>query len=83
LTSSEIQLGKYMVACLIERKPKTAVYNIVSVHHANIIGQVRWYGPWRQYVFEPEPLTVWNHICLQEIRDFLQKLMDARKREAK
>jgi hypothetical protein len=78
----EIQLGKYIIAGLSESKPKTAVYDIISVHHRNKIGEVRWYSPWRQYVFEPEPLTVWNRDCLQDISVFLQKLMDARKKEA-
>jgi hypothetical protein len=79
VTSPEIPLGKYMVARLVESKSKTAVYDIISVHHGTKLGQIRWYGPWRQYVSEPEPRTIWNEGCHEAMRDFLRKLMDAKK----
>ena len=79
----EISLGKYMIARLIETKPKTAVYNILSTHHGAKLGQIKWYGPWRQYVFESEPLTIFNRDCMLAICGFLQGFMDARKKEAK
>ena len=82
MATPEIMLGKYMIARLIETKPKTAVYDIISVHHGTKLGQIKWYGPWRQYIFEPEPLTIFNRDCMLAICGFLQGLMDAWKKEA-
>ena len=69
---------------LIAKKHKTSVYAIVSKSSGDVLGHIRWYFGWRQYIFEPETTedTIWNRGCLQEVIDFLQRLMDERK-EAK
>lgn len=38
----------------------------------NFIGFVRWYGPWRKYIFEPEPRTIFEQDCLRDIADFCE-----------
>ena len=40
-----------------------------------VLGKVCWYSPWRQYVFEPEPRTLFNATCLTELRTFLSAEM--------
>lgn len=74
-------MKKYVDFELAERKPKTAVYRVVSKSNRETLGSVYWYGPWRQYVFQPEPETIWSHGCMQQVLDFIQKLMEERKKE--
>ena len=46
------------------RNSRTAVF----------LGEIKWYGPWRQYCFEPRQNTIFNKTCLQDIVDVLQTL---------
>lgn len=46
------------------------------------LGQVKWYGAWRRYVFYPEVETLFDARCLAEIQKFLDARMNERK-EAK
>ena len=71
----------YIYFELIAKKPKTSVYAIRSKSSGDVLGHIRWYFGWRQYIFEPETSedTIWNIGCLREVIDFLQKLMDDRK----
>lgn len=50
---------------------KTEEWNIVNNSSRTKIGSIVWYGPWRQYIFEPSEDTVWNSGCLREIQEFL------------
>ena len=38
------------------------------------LGQVMFYGPWRQYCYFPKGDTVLNKTCLDNIAEFLQKV---------
>jgi len=62
-----------------ESKTKTDVFNIVSVSGRNILGQIKWFGRWRQYCFFPSNKTIFNKGCLEDINNFITQLMDARK----
>jgi hypothetical protein len=73
-------LKKYLDFQLLEKKPKTAVYHVVSKSSGQSLGRIYWYGPWRQYIFEPESETIWSCGCMQEVMNFIQKLMLKRKR---
>lgn len=54
-------------------KRKTNVWDVVSITHGNVLGQIRWYGPWRQYVFRPAQDTIWSKGCLEDIEKFLKE----------
>ena len=43
------------------------------------LGEVRWWGSWRQYTFQPSPNTVFSKDCMLDIIDFINQLMEARK----
>lgn len=60
-------------------KRKTKVYNVVSIEYGTILGRIHWHWPWRQYVFEPSPNTIWSRGCQEEVTNFLEKLMKERK----
>lgn len=44
------------------------------------IGEIRWYGPWRQYCFVPFIDTIYSAGCLRDIADFIGQLMADRRR---
>ena len=59
---------------------KTRIFQILTKDEvAFVLGYIKWYGPWRQYTFQPEGGTVFEHQCLQDIRAFLVHLMEVRK----
>lgn len=46
-------------------------WTVDAVRSGDLLGQVEWYARWRQYVFIPEPGTVFNRGCLHDIADFV------------
>jgi len=62
------------------RERKTERIHVVSKSHGVILGDISWYGPWRQYVFFPDDDTLFNRACLRDIADFLDELMEAKKK---
>jgi len=69
---------KYLKFKLIEKKEKTEVWEISSKLHGFRLGVIKWYGSWRQYAFFPEPETVFNKECMEDISDFIIDLMTER-----
>jgi hypothetical protein len=49
---------------------KTCIWNVKSVGNSASLGQVRWFGAWRKYVFYPAPNTLFDYYCLQDIALF-------------
>jgi len=74
--------SKYIEFMLIEKKPKTDVFAIISKSHLDQLGIIKWYAPWRQYCFFPEEQTIWNTNCMQDVKEFIRILM-AKRRSAK
>ena len=54
-------------------KPKTNVYEVVTLGDRTVIGEIMWYGPWRKYCFFPGDHTVFEQKCLREIADFCER----------
>jgi hypothetical protein len=50
---------------------KTLEWDVLGRSHGAFLGEIRWYGPWRQYCFMPCSDTVFNHGCLADIAAFL------------
>lgn len=50
---------------------KTKVWTVESKNQGSVLGLVRWFGRWRQYVFEPSTGTLFNNGCLSDIETFL------------
>lgn len=61
---------------------KTKVISVDSLSGGYRLAVIRWYPNWRQYTFNPEPSTVWNVGCLQEVESYIQGLMAARLNKA-
>ena len=79
------RIGKYLVARLHPRPTSHARITDIWTIEGNdgtALGHVAWYGPWRQYVYEPVDGTVYNNTCLVDIAAFLAKVNAAQRGKA-
>lgn len=59
-------------------KKKTAIWEVVTKDGQSILGQVRWYAPWRKYCFYPihgyasHIYVIFEQVCLRDIADFIE-----------
>lgn len=72
------QEPKWIKFVLAEHKPKTSVYNVLTKENV-YLGQIKWYPSWRCYAFYPANDTIFEKTCLQDINNFIEKLMSERK----
>lgn len=66
-----------------EEGKKTSIWQVISIKHGNILGEIRWFSVWRQYCFFPKYLTVFNSDCLEVIYKFLVACNDEYKKKWK
>jgi hypothetical protein len=59
----------------------TRLFVVLNTESQTPIGNIAWYGAFRQYSFFPKENTVFEKTCLKDISEFLQQLMDERKHE--
>ena len=72
----------YSVMLPNRKTPIVAVYNKIS---KEVIGEIRWYPPWRQFCFFPEDETVYHDGCLIKINEciaYLKKFQEVSKYES-
>lgn len=53
---------------------KTQVWRVHAIRNLAILGTIKWFGRWRQYVFHPEGDTIFNAGCLRDIADRTEEL---------
>jgi hypothetical protein len=58
----------------------TKRFDVRSKRRDFSLGEIAWHGAWRQYAFFPWMQTLFNRDCLRDIAEFLDKLMEERKR---
>ena len=58
---------------------KTKLVKVISKRLNIVLGEIRWYGPWRQYAFHPLDKRVWNNGCLEDVKAVIKWLMDERR----
>ena len=51
----------------------------IKIYHDDQIGEIKWFGKWRQYCFYPNGNTIWNVNCLNDVNSVITKLMEERK----
>jgi hypothetical protein len=68
--------SKYLKFHLVKQGKKTQVWHVYSKNHGTVLGEIKWFGRWRQYTFFPAAETVWNPECLRDVCDFIKNLMD-------
>lgn len=73
---SVVRIGKYMEA---DEWPSAMVQNgkrcwdIQNGKQNALLGQVLWYAPWKQYVFQPDEEAEFSADCLRDIAAFMEK----------
>ena len=72
-------MNSYLKFLEVARKPKTSVVGVFSVSQQCRLGTIAWHGPWRQYVFEPKPNTIWSAGCLRDVEEKLAGLREEMK----
>ena len=56
-------------------KRKTPIYKLYSMQNKDIfLGEIKWFGAWRQYCFFPEGDTIFDRKCLTYINNFLEEV---------
>jgi hypothetical protein len=64
----------YIEFNLVDKKEKTFVYAVMNRESQDVLGYIKWYGPWRQYCFFPEPTCVFSVGCMLDIVNFTNGL---------
>lgn len=57
---------------------KTPIVVIWSKSSNALLGEIKWYGPWRQFCFYPEEATIFNIGCMDDIKKVITLLMRER-----
>lgn len=64
-------------------KAVTRIYSVRSRHCGNLLGHVKWYAQWRQYVFFPDANMIFDPKCLTEIAEYCKlKTVEQRERRS-
>ncbi len=74
-------MSEYITFVEVADTGKTKIFEVRSTSSGASLGMVKWYGPWRQYIFCPAVTTVWNIDCLQAVTEFIKRLMAERVRK--
>ena len=69
---------KHIKFNLIKRKSKTNVYAVRNKKSGVLLGEIKWYGSFRQYCFFPANDTVFDRRCMNDINNYINKLMKNR-----
>lgn len=72
-------MAKYIEFKEIPSNKKTYTYQVLSKEGAGLLGEIKWYAPWRKYSFFPAVNTLYEVKCLTDIIEFIEHLMEARK----
>jgi len=82
---SSVPLGKWMTVQHDRDREagRTTSVWIVRGSDQSKLGEVAWYGAWRQYVFFPWPQTVLNKGCLRDLAAFCEEQMGERLADAR
>ena len=59
---------------------KTRRWHVVAVKGGGVLGEIRFYSQWQQYVFTSDNEVVWNSGCLTAVVVFLNTQNRSRKK---
>lgn len=75
-------IEKYLDFCLMPRgdsAKKTDTWEVRNKRTNDLLGEVRWYAPWRKYCFYVHQRSVFDDKCMQEIASFMTRQMAKRR----
>ena len=61
---------------------KTGIWYVLVKQNGAKRGEIRWYGPWRQYAFFPQAETVFAGSCFTDLAEFIRLIATARRKPA-
>ncbi len=66
-------------------KPKTKVFTVGSNCSNSVLGEIKWYPPWRHYCFFPDEYyeTIYSDRCLMALSKFITKINNEHKNKKK
>lgn len=56
------------------KEKKTSKWHCQNKRSGVVLGEIRWYGAWRQYCYFPTVQAVYSKGCLADIIDFIKQL---------
>lgn len=73
-------MSKHLVYYLTHDSGSTKTFDVRATKTGTKLATIKWFGRWRQYAMFPEPGTVWNKDCLEDVNRMLARLMEERTR---
>ena len=67
--------SRYMEFDKVGETGKTEIWNILSKPSGLVLGEIKWYGAWRQYCFWPSSRCVFNIDCMDDVKKMIRGLM--------
>lgn len=64
----------------VQSHAKTRKVTVHSITWGSYLGEIRWYSPWRRYVFYPGANTLFDTNCMTMIQNKIIELMSVRER---
>lgn len=75
-----MEVGKWLeVTAYMPAGRRTVVWEVKSRPRGVRLGEIRWFGRWRQYAFFPAADTAFNIGCLADIAGFIKDRMAERR----
>ena len=71
--------SKWLRFLLLDKTNKTSFWRVEN-KGGEELGFIKWYPQWRQYCFISHSSVVYSQSCLEDIAEFIKKLMDERRR---
>ncbi len=59
---------------LANKDAKTKTFSVISRYNKALLGHIRWYVPWRQYIFSPMSGIILDKTCLRELSELVNYL---------
>jgi hypothetical protein len=72
---------EYISFILIDKKPATAVWQVVNIKSGDQLGLVQWYAKWHQYIFSPTTEIILSKGCMEDINSFITEVETQRLRD--
>jgi len=75
---TEERIGQYLRVMKVEISGKKTCDWAVLSNDGSELGVISWYGPWRQYTFDPISGATFNSQCLEDVAAFLKRSQNIR-----
>jgi hypothetical protein len=61
---------------------KTRIVTVRNRRSKTALGELKWYGPWRQYCFFPQSYTIFNVTCMARIAREVREMTEGHRAKA-